>query len=345
MRIHRFAASLVFVLGCESDSPASRDPGGDSTPDAAPDVAETTGSNTDTEAPDLDGGADSNDSNDSTLEPDGVADSSDTPVGPDVTPDTTSDIGFDTADTVEDIALDVAETVVCACEHGECAPGTSTCSTCDPGRFGPSCAGVCPAPDPEQCLRGTCSSGPEGDGSCLCEEGIIGSRCDQCVPELIKCGGEEDWTCVEPHQSTWGVTIAPSATVIASGRLTQTYVDAPNGNWNYVERIDVWLPANMGTVKATVLRSPGNRFSAPTSFESSPVTVVDAGLYTFAFEPGGVHPFDNRMDFSLEFSGAHAIPVIPNAYDGNLNYRRINGGSVDDPSNDLHFVVHLRRCP
>lgn len=58
----------------------------------------------------------------------------------------------------------------CRCHEG--FHGTA-CETCELGRYGPSCAGVC------ECEHGLCQEGLRGDGSCVCNVGWQGLRCDQ----------------------------------------------------------------------------------------------------------------------------------------------------------------------
>ena len=46
---------------------------------------------------------------------------------------------------------------------------------CEAGQFGADC-------EPCDCLYGSCQDGVEGDGSCGCEQGWLGTRCDEPDP-------------------------------------------------------------------------------------------------------------------------------------------------------------------
>ena len=86
----------------------------------------------------------------------------------------------------------VRATGECLCDVGHCGPtcGVSgaACGAfhCGPGRYGPGCARVC-----DCAANGTCLAGVLGSGTCVCDAGWVGARCDAtCVggPDNV-CGG------------------------------------------------------------------------------------------------------------------------------------------------------------
>lgn len=62
---------------------------------------------------------------------------------------------------------------------------TSTCATCQDGRYGFTCSGVCPGGQASPCSgHGVCDDGTTGDGTCTCDSGFTGSFCQYATPTL-----------------------------------------------------------------------------------------------------------------------------------------------------------------
>ncbi|MEK6677186.1 MAG: hypothetical protein AABZ47_16225 [Planctomycetota bacterium] len=56
---------------------------------------------------------------------------------------------------------------------------------CDPGYYGPMCAG-CPGGASNPCNgNGTCDDGPSGTGQCTCNSGFVGVACEDCRSGLF----------------------------------------------------------------------------------------------------------------------------------------------------------------
>jgi hypothetical protein len=58
------------------------------------------------------------------------------------------------------------------------------CTSCQPGRYGPVCGGICPGGIGNVCNQhGTCHEGVSGDGQCQCAPAYAGLACDQCAAD------------------------------------------------------------------------------------------------------------------------------------------------------------------
>ncbi|KAJ1069432.1 hypothetical protein K5549_017863, partial [Capra hircus] len=87
---------------------------------------------------------------------------------------------------------------------GEGFHGTA-CEMCELGRYGPNCTGVC------DCAHGLCQEGLRGDGSCICNVGWQGLRCDQ------KISGPQCLQKCDPNANCVQDSAAAPACVCAAG--------------------------------------------------------------------------------------------------------------------------------
>ncbi|XP_017922164.1 PREDICTED: stabilin-1-like [Capra hircus] len=76
---------------------------------------------------------------------------------------------------------------------------------CELGRYGPNCTGVC------DCAHGLCQEGLRGDGSCICNVGWQGLRCDQ------KISGPQCLQKCDPNANCVQDSAAAPACVCAAG--------------------------------------------------------------------------------------------------------------------------------
>jgi hypothetical protein len=97
-----------------------------------------------------------------------------------------------------------ATAVVIGLKSGSCQcqgnTGGPNCTACEPGYFGPACAGLCTCDK----TRGTCNEGRAGDGHCVagsCKLHFAGQDCKECVATMFGPECAANCSCNTAHGS------------------------------------------------------------------------------------------------------------------------------------------------
>lgn len=201
----------------------------------------------------------------------------------------------------------VAGRAVCSCEPGWTG---DACDTCEDGRFGPECAGICPGGIEDVCNgRGACAEGPDGDGTCTCDPRFTGEACERCAHGYF---GPE---CDEPP-TTPGSVVASQG--VHPGFVRLSWSPAANATRYRVLRDGVSIAEVEGTSYDDEGASPPDRPGAPVNLQADGHTdLVELSWEPAVTTPGVAHRYsvialngEGESAPATEISGyAGALPV------------------------------------